>query len=309
MGDYRRRAPGKSSILALCLLSGVTLGILAMLRISPPTGLATPTFTFVKEAQASLLIVASLAIVAAPLTAVVRQRLGRVSATLKRPLHLSKFVRGPAAMAFALGIFVFAFWAVADVLGGYNGYNSSFVAHPYLQKVLFASGLVYLRPLDAGTQASISIAMAIAGLVVLRSGRGLGQAIKDSFTLFAAPVAAIFELALWYFAPDDMTWHAIDALWVGGTNDMGWRALDVAGGAFIFSNWLVLMVAILLIASRLPFLGVPSQLLYRRVGEIAGRRKSFHRTASHTPSSSTVAEGRERLREERLNRHPTQSSG
>jgi hypothetical protein len=106
--------------------------------------------------------------------------------------------------------------------------------------------------------------------------RGLGTALKDTMTLFAAPIVVVFELGVWYFAPEDMTWHVTDYLWIGGVNDGGWRFNDfgssygssygnVVSGDFLVSNFLVLFVALVLVASRMPSLSLPSKDLWRRV--------------------------------------------
>ena len=102
---------------------------------------------------------------------------------------------------------------------------------------------------DAGNY----VARPIIGLVILMLNRGIGAALKDAMTLYAAPCLVAFELALWQYAPKDMTWHVTDYLWMGGTNDGGYRALDVAG-AYLVSNWLVVCVALLLVASRIPWI-------------------------------------------------------
>jgi hypothetical protein len=84
--------------------------------------------------------------------------------------------------------------------------------------------------------------------------RGLGAATKDSITLFAAPALIIFEFGLWYFAPEDMTWHVTSFLWIGGVNDYGYRVLSLAAGVTYYpiNNWLVLFVALFFLASRVP---------------------------------------------------------
>ena len=59
-----------------------------------------------------------------------------------------------------------------------------------------------------------------------------------------------------------MTWHVTDYLWMGGTADGGYRALDT-GGDYLVSNWLLLCVVLLLVASRIPWMSLPSRVIWR----------------------------------------------
>ena len=189
----------------------------------------------------------------------------RLANLLREKIRLPVSVRAFALVILVFGCFGFAFWSIADVLGGYNGYGYSFSQYPILHTIHNSTlGLVpYIGARDKGTQASFYFGLAGIGLVVLRLNKGLAVSVKDAVTLFVAPCVVAFELALWYYAPEDMTWHVTDYLWMGGTNDGGYRALDY-GGSFIFSNWLVLAVAILLVASRLPMLSSLSKRAWRR---------------------------------------------
>jgi hypothetical protein len=92
--------------------------------------------------------------------------------------------------------------------------------------------------------------------------RGIGGALKGALTLFVAPCLVVFELALWNFASNDMTWHVTDFLWMGGVADGGYRSLDT-GGAYLFSNWLVLCVALYLVALRIPSMSLLSSKIWR----------------------------------------------
>lgn len=262
--EGRRTGATKGSFLALSALCGLLIGALLMFQLQPPAGLAAPTGLFLEQTEVALSVFVLLAVGAGRVGSFLRHTMTRLARFMEKPRSSPLVGRFLAGGALAAGTFGFAFWAAADVLGGYNGYTVSFEEHPYLQAVFNASGMWYLHSLDHGTQAALFFTLAVAGFLVLRTGNGIWQAVKDSITLFAAPILASFELALWFFAPDDMTWHVIDALWIGGANDMGWRALDPPGtGPFFFSNWFILMVAILLVASRIPFLGLPPHLLFR----------------------------------------------
>ena len=96
---------------------------------------------------------------------------------------------------------------------------------------------------------------------MLRVNRGIGSALKDSITLFAASSLIIFELVLWCFAPMDMSWHVTDFMSAGGVVDNGWRVAD-GGGDYLVSNWLVLFVSLFIVASRIPGLALPSKILW-----------------------------------------------
>ena len=187
------------------------------------------------------------------------------SRLLRQKIEFSWATRGAALVVFFGGSFGFAFWAAADVLGGPKGYGYSFKTHPILLLIYdHSTGLVpFLTSLDKGTQASFYFGLGMLGLVIFSLNRGIGTALKNTLTFYIAPCLVVFEIALWNNAPEDMTWHVTDYLWMGGTADGGFRALD-AGGAFLFNNWLVLCVALFLVASRVPWTSLPSRIIWRR---------------------------------------------
>ena len=177
---------------------------------------------------------------------------------------------------FVLGCgFIFAFFAMMDDLGGYNGAASSLNVYPTLRTVYDFLGLravLFGTSYDrVGITSFFFFGLMLLGLFVFLSNKGIGTALKDSITLFAAPALIIFELGLWYYAPEDMTWHAVSFLWIGGINDHGYRAQSLAAGVKYFSvnNWLVLFVALFFLASRVPaFFSSP-----RRYGKFRRKRK------------------------------------
>jgi len=227
--------------------------------------LATPTTICVHEIEGAVAIFVVLAIVIQPLREFLESGNSAVFRALRTKVRVPIPVKVLAAAALILGCFVFAFWSIADVLGGYNGYGYSFAMHPILHVIHNSTiGLIpYIGKKDKGTQASFFFGVATIGMLTLSLGRGIGRALKDTATMFAAPALILFELTLWPSAPEDMTWHVTDYLWWGGTNDGGYRALDT-GGAYIFSNWLLLAVVLLLVASRIPWLSLPSAAIWRR---------------------------------------------
>ena len=105
-----------------------------------------------------------------------------------------------------------------------------------------------------GVSASVFFLLTAVCLIILFAYEGLGAAVRDSVLLFAAPSLALFEFGLWYFAPEDMTWHVTSFLWMGGVNDGGHRAVSLAAGVTYYplNNWLVLAFALLLLGSSVP---------------------------------------------------------
>jgi hypothetical protein len=264
----------KADLSAVCALGILAVSIVCsilLLELRPPTGLAAPSAVFRAELGLVILLSLLLVSVAQPVRDTVAIRASSLVGFLGRRVSLSVPARLACSLVLLVGLFVFSFWAVADLLGGYNGYGYSFSTHPFLPVIYSDTGLWLFRSWDAGDQSTLFLAVATAGFFALRVNGGIGAALKDSITLFAAPAVAAFELALWYFAPADMSWHVTDFLWIGGANDLGFRAADGAGGGtFLLSNWLVLVVSLVLIASRLPLTGLPSRILWHR--EARGRR-------------------------------------
>jgi hypothetical protein len=253
-------------MVALAVLSVSAFVFVWLAYSDPPVGIAAPTPVFRVELQLCMASFLLFVIINSPVKVLVH---GSSFASVLRLFSFRPVLPLTARVAGVLlavaGLTVFGFWSVADLLGGYNGYHYSFAVHPFLRT---AYGILHLGAFgswDVGNEASVFFAIAITGVFVLLLPRGLGAAAKDSLTLFAAPALIAFELGLWYFARADMSWHAVDYLWIGGPNDMGWRSFDgPSGGSFLVSNWLVLLVSALLVASRLPLLEVPSRMLWSR---------------------------------------------
>jgi hypothetical protein len=233
-----------------------------------PTGLAAPTSAFWAEVSVIALLYAIYVVFMLPTTVILRRRLPRLTGFFQRRVKLPFFVR-IATLVIALGaVFIFGFWMIADVLGGLNGYGYSFITHPLLTFVYNTFGLQYvdlfmrdIHQSSAGAEASLFFLIAIIGLAIFQLNRGIGTALRDTITLFAAPCLIAFELALWYFAIQDMSWHVATFLSIGGLYDGGYRARS--GGEYLVSNWFVLSVAIGLVATRLPGLAWPSKSLWK----------------------------------------------
>jgi len=173
----------------------------------------------------------SLVLTGAPVRAVLGPRLKSASGLLDRRVSLPAAARAAALPTVLVGTFVFAFWATVDLLGGYNGDRWSFAQHPYLQVVYDLAGLRYLGSWDVGSEAAFFFAVAVLGFVALRVNKGIGAALKGRDHPVRGPAVVAFELALWASAPDDMTWHEIDALRAGGpTTSAGGPSTEGAPG-------------------------------------------------------------------------------
>lgn len=252
----------RGSIAAALALGAALTACWVMLRLSPPTGLAAPSGYFQVELALGFVGFLIFLLLLEPLRTHGRDPNSNVGRFLRRTVTLSARLRVVVLLSVCISVFVFAFWSTVDVLGGYNGDRWSLAQHPILRMVYDLSGIRYLGPWDVGSESVVFFAVAFMGVTLLLAKGGLGAALKDALTLFVAPSLIVFELSLWYSAPSDMSWHVIDALWLGGANDLGWRALDGQGGsAFVFSNWLILLVSLMMLATRLPFLEAPSRLM------------------------------------------------
>jgi hypothetical protein len=273
--------------LATAFLVGAVIGVFVLIETVRLDSLATPTpFCEGEIAVVSALFVAYVVVTVTRRVKSTREG-GKPSASM-RPRLKVEFpgpVRALALALFIFGFFFFAFWAAADVLGGYNGYSYSFSLYPTLRLIYDNTiGLMpYVSSRDQGTQASFYLGLATLGLVLFRLNRGIRTALRDAISLFLAPCAVVFELALWSHAPEDMTWHVTDFLWIGGIDDGGIRQRDFvrlpfvnyppvvgghfvgtyASGPYVFSNWFVLAVALLLVASRVPWSSLVSTAFRR----------------------------------------------
>jgi len=174
----------------------------------------------------------------------------RFDSTLSRKVQLAGAVRATAMLAVVVGFFLFAFWAAIDLMGGYNGPGSVAIFNDL--------GLNRLGHWDEqGVIGFLSLCIAVLGFVALRARQGIGVAVRDGVSLFAAPILLVFELALWSDVPLDMYWHVTTfaSLSLGtylGTEqfaDIISPHLDVVwgGNVYLLSNWFVLIASFLLI--------------------------------------------------------------
>ena len=268
----------RGSLLVAAFFEGAVLSILALAVLVPLDIIAAPTLL----CEGEIAVVAAIFLIYLLVRRQAEDALDKSNSSILRLLRSKVDVPTPlravALVLFVFGSFGFAFWAIADVVGGYNGYNFVFFFYPIFHSIYgYTIGLIpYVTTLDKGTQACLFIGLAMLGIVLFRLDRGIGAAFKDAVTLFFAPCLVVFELALWSRAPEDMSWHVTDFLWIGGTPDGGIRQRDFvllpfhnypavpgghfvgayASGPYVFSNWLVLTVALVLVASRIPWMSL-----------------------------------------------------
>jgi hypothetical protein len=257
--DLPRLALG--AFLFYALLAG-----LAIEDSMPVSGLSAPTWFAVGESAA----VAALCFAALALRKRAARALERIKVLSWKP-KLSFPLRAALAVAFAYGTFGFLLRTTADVLGGYFGLGFAFTVYPQLMAAYHWSGLSYFSWMKPGVQGFSFFGLAFVSFVALGAGRGLGRSLWDAVTVYAAPLIAAFELALWNSAPEDMSWHVTTFLWVGGVNDGGVRCIYwvnpclAGGGDYIFSNWFVLFTALALVATR---------VLWPGEGRVAGEGRA-----------------------------------
>ncbi len=177
---------------------------------------------------------------------------------LRHKVQLPRPVRALAMLALVIGLLLFAYWAMTDLLGGYNGPGYARATYPFVAAIYSAIGFNRFAVWDQqGVIGFLSFCVALLGFMTLRAWRGIGTAVKDGVALFAAPIMVVFELALWYCAPLDMYWHVTTfTSWSVGrylTAEefrvmMNSNLIFVwAGTVYLLSNWIVLIASCLLI--------------------------------------------------------------
>ncbi len=249
---------------ALLFCAGSLLEMNAIVTLSPLDTLATPNFFIVVE-----IWLAGIAVFGAP--AFLRRLTPATPAKrkfeiLRRPIRLPLAARALLLCFTLICASVFALFATMNVAGSYSGPMSSLATYPALGTLYNALGLSFLSFWTVGTNAFVFFCLALLGLTVLLSGRGVWPAFSDALAYFAAPALIAFELGLLSFAPEDMTWHATKFLWIGGIDDHGYRSLSLAAGVtwYPINNWLVLFASLFILAARVPALWRPDSQLPAR---------------------------------------------
>jgi len=160
-----------------------------------------------------------------------------------------------AMIVFIGGYLLFAFWVLVDLLGGYGGPGYTFSAYPSIVSIYDAVGLNHITIADKqGELGFLSFCVSASAFILLRTRKGIGAAIRDGITLFAASLLFIFELGLWTYVPLDMYWHvATFASWSLGRYPTAGSPFVWTGNVYVLSNWLVLVVSSLLILISILF--------------------------------------------------------
>jgi hypothetical protein len=168
---------------------------------------------------------------------------------LKRKVKLARPVTALAVLALAVGSFFFAFLATVNILGGYSGPGAALSAYPILGSIYYGVGFgsFHLFGDKFGVLGVLSLCVAFSGLMALRMKHGIGTAVREGVTMFVAPAIVVFELGLSYYAPTDMYWYVTTfASWsLGRYIPQDWGFVWT-GHIYLFSNWFVLIAALLL---------------------------------------------------------------
>ncbi len=283
---------GKKSAIFSVLILGAT-GIisynLANSLLTAPIGLAAPTPDAWLEVKIALLIFLAGVLLIDPIKKLSQRYTKSVTWFFGLRIKVPFAIRLPLVVVAIFGFFVFGFWMAADVLGGLNGYGVSFDTHPILPKIYNALDFnalgnfiktFYHAPTGfEGAEAIFFFSIAMLCTLLIQLDRGIGSALKDTLTLVIAPILIVFELAVWNYATQDMSWHVATFLYIGGSNDHGYRIYS--SGQYLLSNWFVFAIAILLVASRLPGLSWSSKFIW------SNKKKDIAVKETHSDSTSS----------------------
>jgi len=169
----------------------------------------------------------------------------------RKVVGLSRPIKVLAALALLVGFVLFAFWVMVDIAGWYGGPGYAFVAYPFIASIYNNVWLFQIGGHDRmGIEGFVSFCIALLGLMTLRAKHGIGTAVREAVTLFAAPVIMVFELLIWSYMPADMYWKV--------TGFAGWSLGDYltrsqvlsgpwpflwVGNIYLLSNWIVLITS------------------------------------------------------------------
>ncbi len=149
-----------------------------------------------------------------------------------------KLSRGRAAAyaVFVFGLFLFWFMALVDLSRGAT------LANPVTSAIfhLFARQYIAGRP-DSGMGPSgfAGFFVATAGFAALRWGKGARRALGETLSLFASPMALVFEFGIWRYTPWFLQYQV--------TNFMAWTV----DGTLVLSNSSVLLFSFLIMEAGL----------------------------------------------------------
>src|SRR3984885_3828832 len=145
--------------IAVAFLLSFAWSDLTLAKLKPPVGLAKPTVVFWTELEVCLAFFLAFAILWYPLKrTLVGSHIHRAMAwTSELPMS----VRAATLVFTTICLVIFGFWTIADLLGGYNGYQYSFATHPMLSVVYNALDLRAFGSWDVGDEASLFFALAL----------------------------------------------------------------------------------------------------------------------------------------------------
>lgn len=237
----------------------VFISYLLITRYSPIyPGEGAPTPLFYVEATLTVALFGTLIFFRKPFTSALSSH--TIYKFLTRPLRVPRKIRLFFLIPFCIGFLGFWFWGAQDAWGGYNGIKLT--GHPWMN-LIYDYTPMHLTSLSTDQQSMAYFVGSVVALLVFRSNKGIYGSVKDVFSLYIAPTLIAFELSIWYYLEREMAWHVVSELWIGGTNDGGY--LSRSSGQYIFSNWYVLFLCIILVASRLPELSKVSEVVWRNV--------------------------------------------
>ncbi len=226
------------------------------------------TWTYAELVIDEGLLLLVLGLVVAPFVA------RRLSSVFEREVHLRRAFRWVALAVTLIGVSLFAFWVIIDLLGGYNGPSYTFAHYPLVKSIYDGLGFDRLAlPGEAGRIGFGALSLATVAVIALLADRGLGAAIKNGVAFFAAPITMFFELLLWGYIPADMYWHVTTFVpwsigaylsneqfeYMTSSGDFIW-----GGNIFAVSNWFVLVASLLVIVVGVVTIGKESQKRIRR---------------------------------------------
>ena len=233
-------------LLAFCPLVALAVALLLYVWTPPPGSQTAFAWIYSEVLIDEALLLLSVTVLLIPLVN------RHFDSLLRHEVRLTRPVMVLAVLALVLGLLLFAFWAMVDLLGGYGGPGYTWSTYPFIAAIY--NRVEFLHGTDMmGMEGFSSFCIAVLGFVTLRTRHGIGTAVKDGVTLFAAPIIMVFELALWYCSPAVMYWKVTGFTpWSLGSYLTAQQFQIVmnspyvfswGGNVYLLSNWLALIVS------------------------------------------------------------------
>jgi len=199
----------------------------------------------------------------------------RFGSVLKRKFEPTWPVKVLAILGLVVGLLLFGFWVMVDILGSYGGPGYTWSTYPSVAAI-YNSIWLFQGYDRMGQEGFLSFCVAVLSFMVLRAKRGIGVAVKDGVIFLAAPIIIVFELMLWTYIPLDMYWKVTGfTSWSLGTYLTAGEFASMtntslilawAGNVYLLSNWFVLLAS-----SSLLVLGISTRQTH--TGMFSKRRK------------------------------------